>query len=173
MKKAIVIGPSGAGKSEFSRRLSALTGSTVYHLDNIYWNEDKTHVSRDEFDRRLNALLSLNEWIIDGDYSRTYEPRFSACDTVFFLDYPLETCLDGVRSRLKKPRNDIPWVEEEIDEDFMLWIENWKKDVYPKTREMLEKYSDEKNIVVFSSREQADAYLGSLKKRVNRDPAQI
>ncbi len=29
----------------------------------------------------------FDSWIIDGDYSRTYENRISACDTVFFLDY--------------------------------------------------------------------------------------
>lgn len=29
----------------------------------------------------------LDSWIIDGDYSRTYENRISACDTVFFLNY--------------------------------------------------------------------------------------
>ena len=41
-KKIIVIGCPGSGKSHFSRKLAALTGLPLYHLDMIYsllvWN---------------------------------------------------------------------------------------------------------------------------------------
>ena len=93
MKKILVIGPSGAGKSEFSRRLEKILNLPLYHLDNIFWKEDKTHISRDEFDEKLATILKREEWIIDGDYSRTYETRMNASDTIFFLNYPMELCL--------------------------------------------------------------------------------
>lgn len=61
MNKIIVIGPSGAGKSEMSRKLHDILDLPLYHLDNIFWKQDRTHISRDEFDIKLNELLSLDK----------------------------------------------------------------------------------------------------------------
>ena len=55
------------------------------------------------------------------------------CDTVFFLDYPLEVCLEGATSRIGKERVDIPWKEEEFDEEFRQWILDFPKDQLPKS----------------------------------------
>lgn len=49
-KKIIVIGCPGSGKSTFSKKLHAITGLPLFHLDNINWNSDKSHISREEFD---------------------------------------------------------------------------------------------------------------------------
>lgn len=84
MKKIIVIGPGGSGKSYFSKELSKILDIPVYHLDNIFWNKDKTHISREEFDLKLNEILK-ESFIIDGDYSRTYEIRMKNSDTIFSL----------------------------------------------------------------------------------------
>ena len=45
----------------------------------------------------MQAVLQQEEWIIDGNYASTMELRLQACDTVIFLDYPTQVCLDGVR----------------------------------------------------------------------------
>ena len=161
MKKIIVIGPSGAGKSEFSRKLNRLLNVPLYHLDNIFWNKDKTHITRDEFDIRLNEILKNDEWIIDGDYSRTYDIRIQNADTIFFLNYDLKTCLNGVESRIGTKREDIPWVEEEFDPSFKEWIINWFNDTLPKVKFLLEKYKN-KNIVIFKNRNEANDYLKEL-----------
>ena len=86
MNKIIVLGSPGSGKSYFSKKLSNILNIPVYHLDNIFWRSDKTHVSRDEFDQKLNDILSKDKWIIDGDYSRTYETRIKGSDTIYFLN---------------------------------------------------------------------------------------
>ena len=162
MKKILVIGPSGAGKSEFSRRLEKILNLPLYHLDNIFWKEDKTHISRDEFDEKLAIILKREEWIIDGDYSRTYEIRMEASDTIFFLNYPMELCLESVESRIGKERLDIPWVEEEFDPEFKEWIINWFKNQLPKTISLLENYKDKKTVIEFNTREDADIFLNKL-----------
>ena len=118
MKKIVIIGPSGSGKSTFARKLQRILNIELFPLDNIWWNKDKTHISRDEFDMKLSNLLSLDAFIIEGDYSRTYQIRMEASDTIFFLDYPLEVCLSGAEERVGKKREDIPWVEEEFDPEF-------------------------------------------------------
>ena len=158
MKKIIVIGCPGSGKSTVSRALHNKTGIPLYHLDMMYWNADKTTVEKSVFLERLSAVLEKNEWIIDGNYSSTMELRMAACDTVIFLDYPLDVCLDGIRERRGKPRSDMPWIETEEDAEFIEFIKSYNEQQKPKVLELLKKYGD-KNIVICKSREQADAFL--------------
>ena len=51
--RIIVLGCSGSGKSTLARELHRLTGLPLIHLDNVWWKEDRTHISREEFDGRL------------------------------------------------------------------------------------------------------------------------
>ena len=162
MKRVIVIGCPGSGKSTVSRALHNKTGIPLYHLDMMYWNADKTTVEKSVFLERLSAVLEKNEWIIDGNYGSTMELRMAACDTLIFLDYPLEVCLDGIKERRGKPRSDMPWIETEEDEEFIEFIRNYNEQQKPKVLEMLEKYGD-KNIIIFKSREEADTFLNGEK----------
>ena len=122
MLKAIVIGSPGAGKSTFARRLRNLTGLPLYYLDMLWHKPDQTNITREEFDTLSNDIIKKDRWIIDGNYQRTLAERLKACDTVFLMDYPLETCLSGAESRIGKKREDMPWVESEFDEEFKQWI---------------------------------------------------
>ena len=162
MKKVIVIGCPGSGKSTVSRTLHNKTGIPLYHLDMMYWNADKTTVEKSVFLERLSAVLEKDAWIIDGNYGSTMELRMAACDTVIFLDYPLEVCLDGIKERRGKPRSDMPWVETEEDAEFVEFIKNYNEQQKPKVLELLKKYGD-KNIVILKSREQVDAFLNGEK----------
>ena len=126
------------------------------------WNADKTTVEKNVFLDRLSAVLEKNEWIIDGNYGSTMELRMAECDTVIFLDYPLDVCLDGIRERRGKPRSDMPWIETEEDAEFIEFIKSYNGQQRPKVFQLLEKYSD-KNIIIFESREQADAFLNGEK----------
>ena len=126
MKKVIVIGCPGSGKSTFSRALRDATGIPLYHLDMMYWNADRTRVERPIFLERLEAVLAADTWIIDGNYASTMERRMQACDTVIFLDYPTELCLEGVRARRGRARADMPWVENgEEDAEFLVFIKDY------------------------------------------------
>ena len=158
MKKIIVIGCPGSGKSTVSRALHNKTGIPLYHLDMMYWNADKTTVEKNVFLERLSAVLKKDEWIIDGNYGSTMELRMAACDTVIFLDYPLNVCLNGIEERRGKPRSDMPWIEIEEDSEFIEFIKNYNKQQKPKVLELLKKYGD-KNIIILESREQADLFL--------------
>ena len=162
MKKVIVIGCPGSGKSTVSRALHNKTGIPLYHLDMMYWNADKTTVEKSVFLERLSVVLEKDEWIIDGNYGSTMELRMAACDMVIFLDYPLDVCLDVIKERRGKPRSDMPWIETEEDAEFIEFIKSYNEQQKPKVLELLKKYSD-KNIVIFKSREEANAFLNGEK----------
>ncbi len=159
MKRIIVIGSPGAGKSTFARKLKEKTGIPLYYLDMIFHNPDKTTATREEFDSKLQTILQKEEWIIDGNYQRTLPLRFEACTDVFFLDYPLDQCMEGAASRVGKPREDLPWTEQEFDPEFRKYILDFPKDQLPPIYELIEKYKDSRNITIFHSREEANEWL--------------
>lgn len=162
MQKVLVIGCPGAGKSTFARRLRDRTGLPLYYLDRLWHKPDRTHVTREAFDRVLAEWLARPAWILDGDYSRTLPQRLEACDTVFFLDFPLEVCLAGVENRRGAQRPDMPWVEEELDAEFLQYILDFGQAQLPAIRAMLEPYRGRRQILTFRSRAGADAWLNAL-----------
>lgn len=166
MNRVIIIGCPGSGKSTLSRALHELTGLPLYHLDMLNWNSDKTVVSKAIFLERLQNVIALDKWIIDGNYGSTIELRLKECDTVFFLDYSLDVCIDGIKQRQGKPRSDMPWIETEDDEEFMSFIRNYNTESKPKILELFNKYS-EKDIIIFKSRKEADDYINKVKQYAN------
>ena len=83
MRKVIVIGSPGAGKSTFARKLRDVSRLPLYYLDLLWHKEDRTNVTKEEFDQELQEILTKDAWIIDGNYKRTLEKRLEECDTVF------------------------------------------------------------------------------------------
>lgn len=160
MKRVIVIGCPGSGKSTFSRKLHNITGLPLYHLDMLYWNVDRTTVPREIFRERLQETIEKEEWIIDGNYGSTMELRMEACDTIIFLDYPMDVCLAGIKERRGKERTDMPWVEaeDEEDEEFIEFVKNYNTVSRPVVLELLKKYAGKK-ILIFKARAEADVFL--------------
>lgn len=158
IKKIIVIGSPGAGKSCFSRELTLLTNIRLFHMDNLYWHKDRTHITHEELVSKLNEIMSDETWIIDGNYISTLELRIKEADTIFYLDYPTEVCIEGIKSRVGKKRDDIPWVEDKWDNDFFKFVESFKVEIKPQIEIILEKYNY-KRIYRFCSGDDMNKFL--------------
>lgn len=159
MEKVIVIGCPGSGKTTFAEKLNKRIGLPLYYLDAIWHKPDKTHISREEFDERIAEIFATSQWIIDGNYKRTIEMRLKECDTVFLFDLPTEICIQGASERIGKGRYDLPWIETELDPEFEQFIEVFPKNTLPYIYELIEKYKDEKQVIIFKSRKDADEYI--------------
>ena len=162
MKRILIIGSPGAGKSTFARKLRDRTGLPLFYLDMIWHRPDRTNISRDEFDSRLAEILEKKEWIIDGNYGRTLETRLKACDTVFLLDFPVEVCIAGAKARIGHKREELPWIEEELDAEFRKWIVDFPKDQLPRIYDLLEQNKKGRQIVILHSREEAEIWLKTV-----------
>lgn len=159
MKKVIVIGCPGSGKTTFAEKLNKCTNLPLYYLDAIWHKPDRTHISRKEYDKKLSEILITKEWIIDGNYSRTIEVRIQNSDTIFLFDLPTETCIQGATDRLGKERYDVPWIDTELDPKLKQEIEDFPEKMLPNIYELIEKYKTGKQVIIFTSRIQADEYL--------------
>ena len=161
--RIIILGCPGSGKSTLAKELRAYTGLPLIHLDNVWWRADRTHISREEFDVRLREIMRGEEWIIDGNYNRTIEVRITACDTVIFLDYDEEECMNGITERVGKERDDIPWTEDRLDPELVEMVMNYRNVSRPKICGLLEKYPD-KRALIFRTRAEADEWLSAAER---------
>lgn len=165
-KRVIVIGPPGAGKSTFSRSLRDLINIPVYYLDMMSYNTDGTEISHEEFDKKMNEMIQKDKWIIDGTYLRTLELRLKACDTVIFLDFPIDFCLSSAMSRIGQQREDFPCFQTEFDEEFKQYIINFPKEKLPRVYKLVEQYKNDKKIITFKSRKESDDFLKDLSQKI-------
>lgn len=165
MKRILVIGCPGAGKTYFSKRLSKILNLPLVHMDNLYWNKDKTSVDLDTLKARLQPYLEKEEWIIDGNYHKTLEMRLPYASDVFVLDLPRKECIQGILDRIDQPRDDIPWVEREDDATELI---AWTADYGFRTKdEEIALLSKNKHIKVhvINSRKEMNEYLEKLAEK--------
>ena len=166
MERILIIGCSGAGKSTLARELRERLGLPVVHLDQLWWKKDWEHVTREEFDSRLAMALNMDQWIIDGNYSRTMEERLQKCDTIIYLDFNRWECLLGMFQRVLgsygKTRPDMAaGCPERFDWDFVKWIWNFNKQNRVRNYTWIAKTRHAKAIVL-KSRKDVQTFLESL-----------
>ena len=78
MKRVLVIGGPGSGKSTLSRRLHAVTGLPLFHLDQLYFRPGWQKTPEAEWESTLRQLAAREEWIMDGCYDSSFHIRMPA-----------------------------------------------------------------------------------------------
>jgi len=162
----MIIGCSGSGKSTLARALKEKLGLPLVHLDQLWWQEGWTHVTREEFDRRLELALNMERWIMDGNFSRTIGQRLPKCDTIIYLDFSRWTCLWGVFQRILKNYGKVrpdmtDGCPERLDWDFIKFVWNFNKNNRVRNYTWLASAKHAKHIVL-KSRKEVKAFLATL-----------
>ena len=156
-KRWLIVGGSGSGKSTFARLLGDRLGLPVVHLDRHFWNTAWTQTPDDEWDRIVADLAAGDEWVMDGNYSRTLHLRLPRADAVVLLDRNPLLCLVRVlrRSLDRSPRPDIPddCPDRPPDREFLWWILSYRWRSRPKVLRRVAEYPDLPLTVLRSNRE--------------------
>ena len=166
MERILIIGCSGSGKSTLARALKDKLGLPVVHLDQLWWQPGWEHVTREEFDERLDLALTMDRWIIDGNFSRTIQRRLPKCDTIIYLDFSRWACLLGMFQRVfgsyGKVRPDMgDGCPERFDWEFVKFIWNFNKNNRARNYGYLAQARHAKHIVL-KNRKEVKAFLASL-----------
>ncbi|HBC3480974.1 TPA: adenylate kinase [Vibrio parahaemolyticus] len=101
MKRINVIGTSGSGKSTFSRMLASELKYPYLEMDALFWKPNWQESSDEEFFANLADRLSDEQWVLDGNYNRTAEIKWSRVDTIVWVDYSfVRTLFQAVKRAL-------------------------------------------------------------------------
>lgn len=88
MPRILVVGSSCAGKSTLSQKLSNAMDIHYIQLDALQWLPGWTE--RDDptfFDMLTEAVTSHDDWVIDGNYSRTHHISWPRAQVIVWLNY--------------------------------------------------------------------------------------
>lgn len=97
--RLLVLGSPGSGKSQFSQRLGHELGRPVTHLDDIYWQENWSRPSREQWLSSIRRICGEDSWIIDGNYASTLELRLERATHVIVVQTGALTCLSRIIMR--------------------------------------------------------------------------
>ncbi|EFV76985.1 topology modulation protein [Cytobacillus pseudoceanisediminis] len=174
MRRIMVIGISaGAGKSTFARKLGEKTGIEVHHLDAVFWKPGWVESRLSEFSDGQRELVKKQQWIIEGNYSNTFEIRAAACDTVIYLELPLYLCLYRVLKRwltnLGKTRPDMAaGCKEKMDWKFIKFILTTYRTRKKKMAERLDRFAAEgKKVIVLKNKPDIDSFIEDFDVKTN------
>ncbi|WP_379138860.1 DNA topology modulation protein [Paenibacillus sp. sgz500958] len=167
MNRIIVIGSAGAGKSTLSQKMGTILNLPVVHLDKYYWKPNWQPTPNEEWDQIVIDLTMQDQWIIDGNYSRTMDLRMARADLIIFLDMPRWLCMYRILKRRvmyhKKSRPDMnEECPERIDFEFIQWVWNYRKRGRKKTLLRLEQLKDQKEIMIINNRKQLKEFISRL-----------
>ncbi len=88
-----VVGTSGSGKSSFARALALRLSIPYIELDHLFWRPNWQMPPDPDFFPKVAEALAGNEWVLDGNYTRTIPIKWERVQMVIWLDYPFPTTL--------------------------------------------------------------------------------
>ncbi len=167
IKKILVVGIPGAGKSTLSVQLGEILNLPVYHLDKYYWKPGWIESEEREWREKIKELVLKENWIIDGNYFGTMDIRFPHADTIIHLDFKRSVCLWRIFKRVltgyNKVRSDAAeGCPERFDFEFIKFVIQFPKKQRPLTLAMIEKYKNEKEIIILKNSSQVKDFIKNI-----------
>lgn len=178
-----VVGTSGSGKSTFSKRIAEQFNIPYVELDALHWKANWAESTNEELFSKLEEALLSDEWILDGNYTRTQSIKWKRAEIVVYLDLPFHIVLYRVIRRsfirglkgtkLWAGNTETLWKHLFTSDSMILWTiktflpKRWKYQIYSKDPQ----YSHIKFVRLQSKSEIEDfithklhAYMESLRK---------
>jgi adenylate kinase family enzyme len=169
MNRIMIIGSAGSGKSTLSQGLGKIFDLPVIHLDRHYWKPNWVATPNAEWDKVVENFTMREQWIIDGNYSRTMDIRIRRAELIIYLDMPMWLCIYRVIKRRimyhKKTRPDLnEECPEKLDCEFFKWVWNYRRRSGMRTINKLEQVMNQKQVVILKNRTQVNELIHRFEK---------
>ncbi|MEA2952781.1 MAG: hypothetical protein QOJ96_2301 [Alphaproteobacteria bacterium] len=167
MRRVLVLGCPGAGKTTFARKLAERLPLPVIHLDGHYWHSGWKASDEAEWREKAAALTAAPNWIMEGNYSSTFDIRMPRADTLLWLDHGRFRCMRRVLIRIIKDygrtRPELPdECPEQLDAEFLRFVWDFPTDYRPRIVDGIEKFGSHLRIFRFRGDRAADDFLATL-----------
>lgn len=87
MHRIVVIGTTGSGKSTLAAALAARLNAACIDLDALHWQKGWQGAPTEVFRERVAQAVSVERWVLAGNYSKTRDLTWARADTLIWLDY--------------------------------------------------------------------------------------
>lgn len=100
IKRIMIMGRSGSGKSTFAYELHKKNNLPLYHLDKYFFKDYWKERDYKEFIIIQQELVNQEQWIIDGNSTKSFEMRYKRADVCLYFNFPRYLCYWRVLKRL-------------------------------------------------------------------------
>ena len=167
-KRVVVIGSSGAGKSTFARRLGAVTGLPVTHIDQLFWQPGWVQTPKDVYLERLAAVVSQDRWIIEGVNASTLDLRLPRTDLLIWLERNRLACLWRIARRVMSSHGSVrsdmaPGCPEQLpDLEFLTYIWTFDSRLAPRINVAIDRHGMQERTLRLRNDAEAEEWLATL-----------
>ena len=151
----MIMGRSGSGKSTFAYELHKRTRLPLYHLDKYFFIDKWIARDYDEFLNIQNKMVNEEQWIIDGNSTKSFEMRYSKADLCIYFNFPKSICYWRVFKRIFYKNIEIddraPNCRETIRWSLLKYMWGFEQRVDPILKRLQKMYPNVQFIVVQSS----------------------
>lgn len=126
-----MVGVTGSGKTTLAQRLSERLGVHHVELDGLNWEANWVQAPTEVFRARTAEATVGDQWVVDGNYSKTRDITWPRATIIVWLDYPLPLILWRLcfrifrravtRERLWKGNRESLWKHLFTKESLILW----------------------------------------------------
>jgi adenylate kinase family enzyme len=167
MRRVLVVGSPGAGKTTLAKQIGQRTALPVVHLDQHFWRPGWELPDMKDWRKQVIALADAPAWVMDGNYSNTYDVRMPPADTLVWLDYPRTTCMRRVLFRTLtgygRTRPDLPdRCPERFDLPFLRYVWDFPKKHRPRIAQAIERFGGHLRIIRLGGDGDGNRLLASI-----------
>jgi adenylate kinase family enzyme len=166
VKRIAIVGCSGGGKSTLARALGPALDLPIVHVDAVFWQPGWTESDRETFRAALDAALSGDRWISDGNFPSVADITLARADTIIWIDQPIALCLWRAVWRALtaygRTRADLaPGCPERIDFAFYHYILTWNRSSRPRVEIAIDSFGAHAELIRLRSDREIAAWLAA------------